>query len=217
MDTLEAPIAEEGGSFGHKLIFFVPAVLASFYLVDPAISCHNPTVRAQAAIVSGPVGINDIDLSPIVTTGIRYCAICPVFCLRPTTVKIFHVGKFCEATAIRTNKYQGIGKETDPARLSEDKLSGINEGLVLVIQKCTVNALLGQNSRFLAAVCGTLEPAFDIFCEVLKQLFLDCRRRGRNGRGHGDGDATPESALISEERTGGIGCRNLSSRSLHFS
>ena len=68
LDALEAPIAEERGSLGHKLVFFVAAVLAFLNLIDSAVRCHNPTVRAQAAIVSGPVGINNIDLSPIVTT-----------------------------------------------------------------------------------------------------------------------------------------------------
>ena len=47
------------------LVFLVAAVPASLNLVDPAIRRHNPEVRAQATIVSGPVGINNINLSPM--------------------------------------------------------------------------------------------------------------------------------------------------------
>ena len=216
LDALEAPIAEEWRSFGHKLIFFLTAILAFFDLIDPAIRRHNPTVRAQAAIISGPVRIDDIDLSPAVTTGIRNRAICTVFCLRPATVKILHVAKFCETPAIGADEYQRVRKKSDPARLIEDKLSLINERLILVIQECIVDALFRQNSRFDTAVCGTLEPALDVFSEVFKQLLLDGRRRGRNRCGHGDRDTTSESAFIGEERTWSIDCRNLSSGSMHL-
>jgi hypothetical protein len=133
LDALEAPIAEEWRSFGHKLVFVVAAVLAFFDLIDSAVRCHNPTVRAQAAIVSGPVGIDDIDLSPVVTTGIRLCTIFPIFCLRPATMEILYVAKLYEATAIRANEYQRVRKKADPAGLIEDKLSLIHERLVLVI------------------------------------------------------------------------------------
>src|ERR1019366_60323 len=180
LDTLEAPIAEKRRGFGDKLIFLVAAVLASLDLIDPAIRRHNPTVRAQAAIISGPVRIDDIDLSPAVTTGIRNSAICTAFCLRPATVKILHVVKFRETPAIGADEYQRVRKKPDPAGLIEDKLSLIHERLVLVIQECSVDALLRQNSWFATAVCGTLEPALDVFSEVFKQLLLDCRRRRRD-------------------------------------
>ena len=133
LDALEAPITEERGTLSHKLIFLVAAVPAFLNLVDPAIRCHNPDVRAQAAIISGPMGINNINLSPIVTTRIGNRAICTVLCLRPATVKILHVPKFCETPAVRAHKYQGIRKKSDPARLVKYKLSLINERFVLVI------------------------------------------------------------------------------------
>jgi len=175
LDALKAPITEEGRSLGHELIFLMAAVLAPFDLIDSTVRRHNPPVRAQAAIVSGPVGIDHIDLSPAVTTGIGNGAICTVFCLRPATVKILHIVKFREASAIRAHKYQGIWKKSDPAGLVKDKLPLINERLILVIEECAVDTLFGQNNWIRPAVCGPLEPALDIFSEVFKQLFLDCR------------------------------------------
>src|SRR2546425_8934699 len=79
LDALEAPIAEEWRSLGYQLVFLVAAVSTPFDLIDSAVRCHNPTVRTQAAIISGPVGIDDIDLSPVMTTGIRLCTIFSIF------------------------------------------------------------------------------------------------------------------------------------------
>jgi hypothetical protein len=168
LDALEAPVTEKGRSLSHELIFLMAAVLAPFDLIDSTVRRHNPPIRTQPAIVSGPMGIDHIDLSPIVPAGIGNGTIYAVFCLRPVTVKILHVVKFREAPAIRTHKYQRIWKKSDPAGLVKDKLSLINEGFVLVIEECTVDALFGQNSRFRSAICGTLEPALDIFRQVFK-------------------------------------------------
>jgi len=133
LDALEAPIAEEWRSLGYKLVFFVAAVLAPFDLIDPAVRCHNPTVRTQATIISGPVSIDNVDLSPVMTTGICLCTIFLIFCLRPSTVKVLYVLKVCEATAVGANEYERVRKKADPAGLIEDKLSRINKGLVLVV------------------------------------------------------------------------------------
>jgi hypothetical protein len=133
LDALEPPIAEKRGCLGHKLVFLVAAVLAFLNLIDSAIRRHNPTVGTQAAIVSGPVGIDNINLSPIVTPRFRNRAICTVLCLGPATVKILHVIKICKTPAIRAHKYERVRKKSDPAGLIEDKLSLIDERVVLVI------------------------------------------------------------------------------------
>jgi hypothetical protein len=140
---LKAPIAEEGRSLGYQLVFLVAAVSASFDLIDPAIRRHNPIVRAEAAIVPRPMRIDDIDLPPIVTVRIRSSAVCPVFRLLPSAVKILHIRKFREAPAIGADEYQRVGKKPNPAWLREDKLSLVNERLVLVIEECAVYALFG--------------------------------------------------------------------------
>jgi len=119
------------------------AISASFDLIDPTIRRHNPIVRAEAAIVPGPMCIDDIDLPPIVTVGIRYRAVCPVFCLLPSAVKILNIRKFREALAVGADEYQRVGKKPNPARLREDKLSLVNERFVLVIEECAVDALFG--------------------------------------------------------------------------
>ncbi len=131
-------------------------------------------------------------------------------------MQILNVVEFCETPAVGADEYQRVRKKPDPARLIEDKFSLINKGLILVIQECIVDALLRQNSRFVTAFCGALEPALDVFSEVFKQLLLDGWRRGRNRCGHGDRDTTSEAAFIGEECTGSIDCRNLSSGSMHL-
>jgi hypothetical protein len=131
LEALEAPIAEEWRSLGHKLVFLVAAVLAPFDLIDSTVRRHNPTVRTQAAIISGPMGIDDIDLSPLVATGIR--AIVPILCLLPATVKILYIVKFCKATTVGANEYERVRKKTDSAGLIEDKPSLVNARLILVV------------------------------------------------------------------------------------
>jgi len=143
LDALTAPIAEEGRSLGYQLVFLMAAVSASFDLIDPTVRRHNPIVRTEAAIVPGPMRIDDIDLPPIVTVRIRSSAVCPVFCLLPSAVKVLHIPKFSESFAVGANEYEGVGKKPNPAWLREDKLSLVNERFVLMIEECTVYALFG--------------------------------------------------------------------------
>ena len=93
-------------------------------------------------------------------------------------MKILYVLKFHESPAIGTDEYERIGQEAYSAGLIENELSGIDERLVLVVQKCIVYALLREDRDFGAAIGSALEPTLDEFGEVLEQLLL-------NGRGGG--------------------------------
>jgi hypothetical protein len=57
-------------------------------------------------------------------------------------MKVLYVLKLCKTAAIRADEHERIGKEADSAGLIKGKLARINKRLVLVVQKCVVNALL---------------------------------------------------------------------------
>jgi hypothetical protein len=59
----------------------------------------------KATIVSRPMGVNDVNLPPVVTTGISGCTISSIFCLRPAAVKILHVVKLRETSTIGADEY----------------------------------------------------------------------------------------------------------------
>src|SRR5215471_7559110 len=71
LHALESPVAEERRSVFYELVLFIATVLALFYLIDSAVRRHDPTVRAEAAVISGPMGVDDVHLPPRMTPGIR--------------------------------------------------------------------------------------------------------------------------------------------------
>jgi len=93
-------------------------------------------------------------------------------------IKILYVLELHKTPTIGADEYERIGQEADSARLVEYKLSGIDEGLVLVVQKCIVYTLLREDRDFRAAICGPVEPALDEFAQMLEQLLLNGRGRG---------------------------------------
>ena len=83
--------------------------------------------------------------------------------LLPAVMKVLYVFKLHKTPTIGADEYERIRYEAYSAGLIENKLSGINKGLVLVVQKCIVYALLWQDRDFAAAIGCPLEPALDEF------------------------------------------------------
>jgi hypothetical protein len=98
------------------------------------------------------MGVNDIDLPPGMTMGIGSAAIGPSSRVRPSSMKLFDVRKFGQAAAVGTDKNKGVRNESNAARLVENESSWVDGRLVLVIEKCVIDALLGQHRRGLPAV-----------------------------------------------------------------
>src|SRR5690349_9175065 len=97
-------------------------------------------------------------------------------------MKVLYVLELHKTATIGADKYERIWYEAYSAGLIENKLSGINEGLVLVVQKCIIYALLWQDRDFGAAIGCPLEPALYEFAQMLEQLLLNGRGRGGYGR-----------------------------------
>ena len=62
-------------------------------------------------------------------------------------MKVLYVLELHKTATIGADKYERIWYEAYSAGLIENKLSGINEGLVLVVQKCIIYALLWQDRQ----------------------------------------------------------------------
>lgn len=119
-------------------------------------------------------------------------------------MKVFNISKFGEAAAIGTDENERVRNKSDAARLVQNESAWIDRGLVLVIEKCIVYALLGKHGWALPAVHGTQEPTLDKLCEVVEKLLMD--RRGRRGEGcwKWNGNATAQPALVCEQCTRGV-------------
>ena len=90
---------------GHQLVLFIPAILAFLDLINSAVRRHDPTIGAQSAVISGPVGINDVDLPPGVAMRIRTQTIISILMLGPSAMKVFYIGELNKTAAVGANEY----------------------------------------------------------------------------------------------------------------